>query len=181
MRNLYTGCIAVGLFISGLLFFNVPDNLVAIYGPSSTVAALEQKQARVLAEKQAEILQQRLLQDAQLDPTDEQEPAAAGPALYGCDHYNIVEGSKGHFARQLTDTGVIYTVFPGDRATYGVVDVENSIINFMPPGELPIVVRRKLDSFLPTLEKCRRAPDTTTAPSPYLLSTTLQDILQRNL
>ncbi|ANG63977.1 hypothetical protein A8C75_16870 [Marinobacterium aestuarii] len=172
-------CIPIALFFSGLFYFNVPDSLVGIYGPSSAVSALEQEYAQALAE--TETLQQRLLQDALLDPTDEQEPAAAGAALYECDNYNIVVLNNCHFAKQMADTGVIYTVFPGNSTTYGVVDVADAIINFLPQDELPIAVRRKLDGFLPTLEMCRRTPSTTTAQSPYLLSATLQDMLQRNL
>nr|WP_158651782.1 hypothetical protein [Marinobacterium profundum] len=179
MRNLYMGCIAVALFFSGLFYFNVPDNLVGIYGPSESFDVLGEQHALALAE--AEALQQRLLQDAQLDPTDEQEPAAAGALLYGCDNYNIVLGANGHFAKELTDTGVIYTVFAGGNTTYGVVDVADSIINFLPRDELPIAVRHRLDSFLPTLEMCRLAPNAIAAPSPYLLSAALQDILQRKL
>jgi hypothetical protein len=176
-------CIPIVLFFSGLFYFNVPDSLVGIYGPSSVVSALERKYARALAETEAqtEALQQRLLQDALLDPTDEQEPAAAGAALYGCDNYNIVVINNGYFAKQLTDSGVIYAVFPGGSTTYGVVDVAGSVINFLPQDELPRAVRRKLDGYLPTLEMCNRAPSATTAQSPYQLSAALQDILQRNL
>ncbi len=178
MRSLYALCSAMALCFSGLFYFNVPQALVGIYGPSDDIELLER--AYALQRADVEVMQRRLLQDELHDPTDTLEAPAAGTSLYDCDNYNIVALSNDRFAKKLTDTGVIYTVFPGSSTTYGVVDVEHGVINHLPNRELPDAIRAQLDGYLPTLAKCRDASMNGVTHSRYLLSAGLLEQLERN-
>lgn len=126
---------------------------------------------------EAEALQARLLTEDNLDPTDMAEQPAAGVTVYDCDYFNILALGSCRFARQMTDSGTIYTVFAGQEVIYGKVDLSAAVIGPLSQGDLPGTVRQKLDAFLPTLEMCREHSTAGTTPSPYGLSVPLRQRL----
>ncbi|UTW11913.1 hypothetical protein [Marinobacterium rhizophilum] len=177
MPNLYACCIAIGLCVSGLLYFNLPEGLVGIYQPFNEADSVERAYAQQRADVEA--MQQGLLEDASQDPTEVLEATAAGAPSYECDNYHIVVINNRRFAKQLTDTGIIYTIFPGSTPTFGKVDVESGLIRHVARETLPQAVSGKLESFLPTLEGCRNASMAGMTQSPYLLSDDLLELLER--
>jgi hypothetical protein len=131
--------------------------------------------------REVEALQDQLLTEDNLDPTDMAEPPAAGVTVYDCDYFNILALGSCRFARQMTDSGTIYTVFAGQDVIYGKVDPAAAVIGPLPQGDLPATVRQKLDAFLPTLEICREHSTAGTTPSPYGLSIPLRQRLHTSV